>query len=502
MEDSLWVSRQAAFGRRSSVALLLLVPLFLPGVRTLFVGAPLDCRRTCICASNIISCSKMNLSSVPTALPKHTAVLDLSFNSITRLRAEWTPVVLGRLRSLLLSNNGLTFLSSEAFVRVTGLRHLDLSSNGLRQLDEYIFEPLEHLEVLLLYNNNISQIDRSAFSGLFSLQKLYLSQNQISRFPVELVKERSRLETLSLLDVSGNRIKNLLLQELRALPAWIKNGLYFHNNPLPCSCHLYDMVARWRLKDLSSIVDFELSHTCVLPGPQKHKAAILDLSKAHLNCSEVRILDTVVYLEQFLVLDCDTRQKGMVKSWTLPGDVPLSPEDKHAVVRHDGNLQIGPMRMEDSGVYTCYATSDSFNETLYTTVAVFNSTTRSGLESLKTAYTTLVGCLISIVMVLIYLYLTPCQCPCCPGQGPEKSSSGDSLHSSTVSMAHEQEAGQQREEGGGFPYKLETKDQLEQNGRLNPINESEEEWRGDKRGRRGSESGSVSSVCSETPMMV
>ncbi|CAG06827.1 unnamed protein product [Tetraodon nigroviridis] len=488
MEDRLWVR---AFGRGSSVAALLLVPFFLPGVRTQLVGAPLDCRSTCVCASNIISCSRRNLTHVPTALPKHTAVLDLSFNAITRLRAEWTPVLLGRLRSLLLANNGLTFLSSEAFVHVTGLRHLDLSCNGLRQLDEYIFEPLEHLEVLLLYNNNISQIDRSAFSGLFSLQKLYLSQNQISRLPVELVKERSRLEALSLLDVSGNRIKNLPLQELQALPAWIKNGLYFHNNPLPCSCHLYEVVARWRLKGLSSIVDFELSHTCVLPGPQKHKTAILDLSRAHLNCSEVRILDAVVYLEQFLVLDCDTRQKEMEKSWTLPGD--------HAVLRRDGGLQIGPMTMEDSGVYTCYATSDSFNETLYSTVVVLNSTTSGGLENLKTAYTTLAGCLISIVMVLVYLYLTPCQCPCCPGQGLEKSGSGDSLHSSALSVAHKGEVEQQREEGGGFGYNLETKDQLEQNGRLNPINEGREEWRGDKRGRRGSEAASVSS---ETPMMV
>ncbi|TWW62121.1 Amphoterin-induced protein 1 AMIGO-1 [Takifugu flavidus] len=503
MEDSLWFSRraiQAAFGSRSS-AVWLLLPLLLSGARTQFMGGPLDCRKTCVCASNIISCSKGNLTNVPTALPRHTAVLDLSFNSITRLRAEWTPVRLGRLRSLLLSNNGLTFLSSEAFVHVTGLRHLDLSSNGLRQLDEYIFEPLEHLEVLLLYKNNISQIDRSAFSGLFSLQKLYLSQNQISRFPVELVKERSRLETLRLLDVSGNRIKNLLLQELQALPAWIKNGLYFHNNPLPCSCDLYDMVARWQLKDLSSVTDFTLSHTCVLPGPQKRKTAILDLSRAHLNCSEVRSMDEVAYLEQFLVLDCDTRQKDMVKSWTLPGDVPLSPEHKHALMRRDGGLQIGPMKAEDSGVYTCYATSDSFNETLYTTVAVFNSTMSGGLENLKTAYTTLAGCVISIVMVLIYLYLTPCQCACCPGEGPDKSDAGDSLRSSTVSITHE-EGGQQQTEGGAFPYKLETRDQLEQNGRLNPIIEKEEEWRGDNRGRKDSETGSVSSVCSDTPMMV
>lgn len=474
-------------------------------VRTQLIGSPLDCHKTCVCASDIISCSKMNLTNVPTALPQYTAVLDLSFNFITKLRAEWTPVRLGRLHSLLLSSNGLTFLSSEAFVYVTGIRYLDLSSNGLRLLEENIFEPLEHLEVLLLYNNNISQIDRSAFSGLFSLQKLYLSQNQISRFPMELVKERSRLETLRLLDVSSNRIKSLPLLGLQALPAWIKNGLYFHNNPLPCSCELYDMMARWLLKELSSATDFKLSHTCVLPGPHKHKTSIMDLDKIHLNCSEVRIMDEEAYLEQFLVLDCDTRQKDMTKSWMLPGDTPLSPAHKRVWMRHDGSLQIGPLKAEDSGAYTCYATSDSFNETVYITVVVFNSTMSSGLENLKTAYTTLVACLISIVMVLIYLYLTPCRCCCCPGQGLEKDATEDSFHSSTVSIPHD-EAGQDRAEDRSFKYRYavfpDPKNLLEQNGCLNTIAEKDEQSQVDRRGRRRSDTGSVSSVSSDTPMMV
>ncbi|XP_023136487.2 amphoterin-induced protein 1-like [Amphiprion ocellaris] len=498
----------AALRRRSVIAVLHLT-LLLPtvGVSGQSVGSPLDCHKTCVCASNIVSCSKMNLTNVPLALPKYTAVLDLSFNSITRLRAEWTPDHLSRLHSLLLSNNGLTFLSSEAFIYVTKLRYLDLSSNGLRILDEFIFEPLEHLEVLLLYNNHISQIDRTAFSGLDRLQRLYLSQNSITRFPLELVKERSRLETLKLLDVSSNRIKSLPLYELQVLPAWIKNGLYFHNNSLSCSCDLYDMVARWYLKELSSATDFKSSHTCVIPGQRKEKMAILDLDKAYLNCSEVKTLDEEAYLEQFLVLDCDTRQRDMVKRWALPGNIPLSPANKTAVMRSDGNLQIGPLRLEDSGVYTCYATSDSLNETLYVTVVVFNATTAGGLENLKTAYTTLVACLVSIVMVLIYLYLTPCRCATCPGQGLEKSDARESLHSSTVSLsqAHE-ETPQEKAEGGGFPYRhmafRDPKDQMEQNGRLNPIGEEDEEWQGDSSERRRSDAESVSSVCSDTPMVV
>lgn len=511
MEGPLCVSHHATktILRRRSLITVLPLALLLPavGVSGQFLGTPLDCLKTCMCASNIISCSNMNVSNIPVPLPQYTAVLDLSFNSITRLRAEWTPVRLSKLHSLLLSHNSITFLSSEAFVYVTKLRYLDLSSNHLRLLDEFIFEPLEHLEVLLLYNNRIGQIDRSAFSGLLSLQRLYLSQNQISRFPLELVKERSRLETLRLLDVSSNRIKVLPLQELQALPAWIKNGLYFHNNSLPCSCELYGVVARWHLKELSSATDFKGSHTCVLPGPQKEKMSIMDLDKVHFNCSEVKMVDEVAYLEQFLVLDCDTRHKDVTKSWALPGNIPVSRANKTAVMRLDGSLQIGPLQVDDSGVYTCYATSESVNETLYVTVVVLNATMSGGLENLKTAYTTLVGCLVSVVMVLIYLYLTPCHCAFCPGHGLEKNEPSNSAHSSNVSICQAQEETRwERVEGGGFHYRhvafLEPKDQLEQNGRLNLIDEEDEEWKGFNRERARSDREAVSSVCSDTPMVL
>lgn len=479
--------------------------ILLPAVDTQFFPTPLDCKNKCVCASNIISCPKMNMTQIPTELPTFTAVLDLSFNFINRLKADWTPYRLGRLHTLQLSHNGLHFLSTEAFVYVTRLRLLDLSSNSLKQLDEFIFEPLEHLEVLLLYNNRITQIDRSAFAGLMSLQKLYMSNNQVSRFPLELVKERSRLETLKLLDMSGNKIKTLPLNELQELPAWIKNGLYFHQNPLPCTCELYNLVARWYNMELSSATDYKMEHICVLPGSAKKKVAVMDLNKFHLNCSEVSVMSRESFLEQFLVLDCDTRQKNVIKSWALPGNVLLPPTHKTAVVLRDGSLQIGPLTADDSGIYTCYATGDAFNETLYVTVAVFNGTLSGGLENLKTAYTTLVACLISVVMVLIYLYLTPCRCPCCPGQDLEKTDPEDSLHSSTVSIANRAQSDSGRTlEGQAYPYRQVgyMEEQLKQNGRLNPIGEEDEEWQGEAMERRKSDIGSVSSGHLYSPMVV
>ncbi|XP_020789932.1 amphoterin-induced protein 1-like [Boleophthalmus pectinirostris] len=488
--------------RKCFIVLCLL--LLMPSLAALLFPMPLDCK-SCVCASNIISCSKTNLTQIPTELPPFTAVLDLSFNSIGRLKADWTPNRLGRLHTLQLSHNGLHFLSTEAFVYVTRLRLLDLSCNNLKQLDEFIFEPLEHLEVLLLYNNKITQIDRSAFAGLMSLQKLYMSNNQVSRFPLELVKERSRLETLKLLDMSGNKIKNLPLNDLQELPAWIKNGLYFHRNPVPCSCELYDLVARWYTMELSSAKDYKDEHTCVLPGSAKEKMAVMDLNKVYLNCSEVMVMNRESFLEQFLVLDCDTRQRNVIKSWVLPGNVPLSPAHKTALMLDDGSLQIGPLTADDSGVYTCYASGESFNETLYITVLVFNGTMSGGLENLKTAYTTLVGCLITVVFVLIYLYLTPCHCPCCPGQDLEKTDPRDSLHSSTVSIANRAQDNTPSPMGGHtFSYKHVgfMEEQLKQNGRLNPIGEEDEEWQGEATDRHKSDIGSGCSGHLYSPMVV
>ncbi|KAG7520333.1 amphoterin-induced protein 1-like [Solea senegalensis] len=478
--------------------------LCLPGA----AATTLNCHKTCICASNIVSCSKMNLTTVPTLIPNYTGVLDLSYNEITKLLSEWTPIVLPKLHNLLLSHNGLFFLSSEAFIKVKNLRYLDLSSNSLRQLDEFIFEPLANLEVLLLYNNLISQIDRSAFVGVINLQKLYLSQNQISRFPLELVKEKSRLERLSLLDVSSNKIKLLPIEELKALPAWLKNGLYFHNNPLPCHCDLYTLLAHWYLRKLNSAVDFKDDYTCILPGLQKKQVAVFDLSGETMNCSTFKEAGEEAFLEQILTLSCDTKHRDMSKTWTLPGNVPVIPgSNQTAKVLPDGSLQISSVRSDDSGTYTCFAMSEAINETIYVVLKVHNLTMHGSGETLNTAYTTLVGCLASVVLVLMYLYLTPCRCFCCPSKG--KTRGEDSIHSSMLSVTPTHEDPALKAELNKHVAFIDSKDLQGQNGKLNPNgNENDDDDLDAEAGslmkgkRKKSVAESISSVFSDTPMVV
>ncbi|KAM8783765.1 amphoterin-induced protein 1 [Rhynchonycteris naso] len=454
-----------------------------------------SCPAACLCASNILSCSKQQLPNVPHALPSYTAQLDLSHNNLSRLRAEWTPTRLLYLHSLLLSHNQLNFISSEAFSPVPNLRYLDLSSNQLRTLDESLFSELRVLEVLLLYNNHIMAVDRSAFEDVAQLQKLYLSQNQISRFPLELV----RLPKLALLDLSSNKLKTLPLSDLQKLPAWVKNGLYLHNNPLFCNCELYQLFAHWQYRQLSPVMDFQEDLHC-MSSKKLH-------SIFNLNCSEYKEHAWVAHLGDTLTIHCDTKQQGMTKMWVTPSNERVLDAMANSTVRvfENGSLHFQQVQVEDGGVYTCYAIGEAFNETLSVELKVYNFTLHGHHDTLNTAYTTLVGCILSVVLVLIYLYLTPCRCWC---RGVEKPSShqGDSLSSSMLSTTpnHDPMAGGDKDDG--FDRQVAFLEPAGpgqgQNGKLKPGNTLPVPEATGKGQRRMSDPESVSSVFSDTPIVV
>ncbi|XP_067387635.1 amphoterin-induced protein 1 [Emydura macquarii macquarii] len=467
-------------------------------------GSVLNCPPKCVCASNIISCSKIALGAIPTKLPRFTAILDLSHNNLTRLRADWTPVRLAHLHSLLLNHNALGFISTEAFYHVPHLKYLDLSSNSIKALEEYLFSQLQELEVLLLYNNQIAQMDRSAFDDMARLQKLYLSQNLISRFPVELVKDKAKLPELALLDLSSNKIKGLPVAALKGLPAWIKNGLYLHSNPLSCDCGLYELFTHWHRRQLSSVVDFREELLCSLPQAKRSVSVFTLNSQDSLNCSEFKEHMLEAYLGDTVTINCDTKVRGATtREWVTPNNkrFPEEASNSTVTVLGNGSLQIRPVRVEDMGTYACYAVSQAFNETLYVDVMVHNFTQHGPHDTLNTAYTTLVGCILSVILVLIYLYLTPCRCWC---RGNEKPAiqQEDSINSSMLSTTpnHDPELASCKE---SLTRHVVSSAMQGQNGKVKPNSSPERSARRAQKGhRKMSDPDSVSSVFSDTPIVV
>ncbi|NXA16715.1 AMGO1 protein, partial [Sapayoa aenigma] len=484
-------------------ALSLLLPLSL-SLLSPRGSAGASCPPGCVCASNLLSCSRANLSAVPAPLPRFASVLDLSHNNVSRLRGDWAPARLPHLRTLLLSHNGLAFVSTEAFGHVPRLRHLDLSSNRLRALDENLFSALGELEVLLLYNNEISAVDRTAFEDLARLRKLYLGRNRIARFPLELLREGSRLPQLALLDLSANRLRGVPSAELQALPAWLRDRLYLHDNPLACDCPLFQLLARGHRRRLSAVVDFQEELRCIPPGAGAPVAVLGPEGRRRLNCSEAREAVLEAHLGDRVTLGCDSRWQGVrSRHWVTPaGDrvVGDGGGNASAALLANGSLELRALRPEDAGTYACWVAGPSANETLYVELLVHNFTLHGPHDTLNTAYTTLVGCILSVVLVLIYLYLTPCRCCCCRGAEKAPAPRDDSINSSVLSTTpnhaggHGEPCGGAGEGSGGGSG---------QNGRFKgggtpPLPPRQ----GPKAQRKVSDPDSVSSVFSDTPIVV
>uniref|UniRef100_A0A3Q2VQ47 LRRNT domain-containing protein n=1 Tax=Haplochromis burtoni TaxID=8153 RepID=A0A3Q2VQ47_HAPBU len=170
------------------------------------------CPPSCLCASDIISCSGCNLSVVPFDLPGYATRLDLSHNRLTALHVGW------------------------------------------------ISQPLQRLVTLILGKNFIRSIDVNTFNDLYNLQRLYLSTNRLSVFPLVIYEEPEGPLNLTFLDLSYNRLTKVPVQSLLSLTR--QRGIYLQENPLVCDCALLALLEYWMWKQYPPLLDFRGDYPC------------------------------------------------------------------------------------------------------------------------------------------------------------------------------------------------------------------------------------------------
>ncbi|XP_068108838.1 amphoterin-induced protein 3 [Hyperolius riggenbachi] len=393
-----------------------------------------SCPSKCICASDLLSCTKAGLEKVPKHLPATSVSIDLSHNSISLLHENWLTDI-PHLYILRLSHNKFKSLPSGAFRNASELRHLDLSSNQLQTVQVELFQPLFRLEELLLYNNSITFVDETAFAHLGNIRKIYLSWNNLSSFAFSSMQNLTNPH-LRTLDLSSNKFAELPFEEVASLPAFIKNGLYLHNNPLTCNCALYILLSHWEHRGFSSVLDFSREHTCLYMGKPRAIVRILQSENGFENCSlglgqGLPTVGLKVLVGKHLMVTCNTSlpQENTTYVWISPAyDFIFPPGNSNQSFRihPNGTLEIQKAQPWNSGVYLCIAVNRwlSYNATHEVNVTVHFP---KPAESFNTGLTTLLGCVVSLVLVFIYLYMTPCRCfPCCskPPQTPSPPQEG------------------------------------------------------------------------------
>lgn len=376
--------------------------------------APRTCPDKCVCAADHLSCAGLGLQDVPAPLPVSAADLDLSHNALRRLRPGWLKP-LAQLRALRLGHNELEALGQGVFTNASGLRLLDLSSNALRALGGRDLEGLGELETLLLFDNHLAHLAQDAFKGLHALRGLYLGCNELTSFSFDHLHGLG-VTHLRTLDLSSNRLGRIWVPDLASLPAFLKNGLYLHNNPLPCDCLLYHLLQRWRQRGLSAVSDFAREYMCLAFKVPTSRVRFFEHSRVFENCSAARGLERPeeqlqAQVGQPLRLQCNTSAPAAHVAWVSPQhELLVAPGARNGsiAVLADGSLAIRSVQPWHEGVFVCLATGPRLRHSQTHEYSVNVNFTSSEPEAFNTGYTTLLGCAVGLALVLLYLFAPPC----------------------------------------------------------------------------------------------
>lgn len=375
------------------------------------------CPSVCICISDTVSCSSAGLAKLPQSMPSFPTNLDLSHNHLSWLGPS-SFSRMPRLEKLWMPCNEIRNLTHDVFRNVTGLRLLDLSSNRLQIVEQHYFQGLWRLEELRLFNNKIAQVEAGTLIGLSSLKKVYFSFNQITHFPFFSIQDHTH-PFLAMLDLSSNRMSSLPWEDVKALPRLVQQGLYIHNNSLICNCAMYSVFWHWNLRDYDSIKDFKEEHTCNVYGDPRRSIQFLRKKRFFHNCTvektvmqpvTVLLSDVVVFEGDRVRLDCQTvlNSSNLSFTWLSPRGfiTETSMNDTGICMFSNGTLEIQATKVNDSGVYLCTTVDvkKGLNATREVTLTVLLPTA----ESFNTGYTTLLGCMVTLFLILAYLFLTPC----------------------------------------------------------------------------------------------
>ncbi|XP_052283459.1 leucine-rich repeat-containing protein 24-like [Dreissena polymorpha] len=222
---------------------ILIVFLFLSAINAVAIMLNFECTTSSADAIvGVANCSRQHLAHVPANLPHNIRVLDLSNNQITQLQDN-AFVKYELLEMLHLHNNSLSRLETRVFNRLRSVMYLDLSYNNIAEIPSQAFRDLKSLLTLSLLGNKIVTIHWDAFGGITKLTNLFLSGNHIQSIHPNAF---TGLRNLQYLELQNNALSQLNGSSLESFQTNLKEIKLF-NNPWFCDCNL-----RWLIQWLKN----------------------------------------------------------------------------------------------------------------------------------------------------------------------------------------------------------------------------------------------------------
>ena len=185
----------------------------------------LSCPKSCVCRGTAVLCHSylpdmhmLSLSTRAIVYVKVSFINTYTFGIYTNLlhinihNCDFPNHVLTKamfikvseVHSLLLRNNSIWLIESNAFEDMHKLMFIDISGNSLRAVQEPTFHGLQAVALLDLSSLYIETVEIQCFVGLLQLATLNLSSNLISSLKANTF---SGMHSIQVLDISDNNIE-------------------------------------------------------------------------------------------------------------------------------------------------------------------------------------------------------------------------------------------------------------------------------------------------------
>lgn len=168
-----------------------------------------NCDSTGICDGH-----SKSLNFIPSGLPATVKSLDLSNNKITYVSSSDLRGYVD-LQALKLGSNRINAIQEDSFFSLGSLEHLDLSNNRLHNLSSSWFRPLSSLKFLNLLGNPYSTLGKtSLFSHLTNLRILKVGNNRFTKIQE---KDFAGLTFLQELEIDASNLERYEPKSLKSI---------------------------------------------------------------------------------------------------------------------------------------------------------------------------------------------------------------------------------------------------------------------------------------------